>query len=801
MLFLRIETMLRFSTICLSVLAAGAVALGPAVAKKGAPSPAPRAVFKLELKDGKVANAWTRSTTVVDRPGPASALKAEFGGGKWNSYLVTPAGLLKGGHDYVVTVDYQVVGLPDTRDFFYLFARSDSLGNGPDKWVRWQGQPGQKGAARLSISLPQVDDFTVTAGVFGAGSIIVDGLTIEEARGWTRIAAVNGSRPKPGKGPNVGPLPTGPADFTIAPPAPAKELVVTMDRYPIEADIPDHIATAQEEERNHALFQAAIDECKNRHASRLVIPKGIYRVGSVYPLMFDGLADFTFDGQGSEFIFDRITAWHEPYMHLQNCKRCVFKNFTVDWDWDKDPIATVGRLIDIAADGSSFDMEFPNIKNDADLDRLQKIQWNYIFAIDPKTGAPLGRDHELGHLDPVKFEKLSPTSLRVWPNRPLPLAKGQTYVIRHHEYETDAFRLDGVENVTLDGVTVYSVPGIGYVVSNDTNHWQLLNCKIIPRPGANRPLSTAADGYHIQQSRGFMKLENCEFAFCGDDCLNLHDNCSMGLTRVGDTMILAHHVDRWRNPVHEGDLIEFRNADLSPFGFSSKITSVDYKNAGANQVRLTFADKLPANLPNDAVLFNRRYSASNMIIRHCSFHDNRGRGALLYISDSLVEGNNFARNQSSAVYVEIEITDQWSEGDGVANLIFRNNAFEEVNPKGTCDGAAIYVGAVLPHGSTSFPIFHDILFEGNQFINCPGPGALFSSCSSVIFRNNQFVDTSALPDPNPLRGTIRAELASGIKVADNVWNSGSYSSRAGLEFDPVTVKGLLAKGNVTVGGG
>ena len=125
-----------------------------------------------------------------------------------------------------------------------------------------------------------------------------------------------------------------------------------------------------------------------------------------------------------------------------------------------------------------------------------------------------------------------------------------------------------------------------------------------------------------------------------------------------------------------------------------------------------------------------------------------------------MEGNRFYRNQGAAVQIETGASfGTWSEGMGVEDLVVRDNTFDtcDVNDWGK---AVVYVSAFLPagipitqHGSpnptstlgdsgslyrTAYPIFRDLVFENNRFVDYPRRAMIVSSARDVTVRGNTF---------------------------------------------------------------
>ena len=97
-------------------------------------------------------------------------------------------------------------------------------------------------------------------------------------------------------------------------------------------------------------------------------------------------------------------------------------------------------------------------------------------------------------------------------------------------------------HLSLRDINIISFPGIGFITGGDQHHFELVRCKIAPPPGERRPITTSADGFHVAQSQGYIRLDTCEIAFTGDDCVNIHDNIHMGVRRIDDFTLVAEQI-------------------------------------------------------------------------------------------------------------------------------------------------------------------------------------------------------------------------------------------------------------------
>ena len=711
----------------------------------------------------------------------------------YNHFVVTKPGLLKAGHDYTAVVRYEVVKSPEFPDAFFLFARSRKLGIERDCWRNFLGEPGVKGVVTLPVSIADADDWTFYLGCKGRSAIIVDTFTVVEGLGYTFVPAAGQS---PAQAPAPTPdLPAGSAAFTIEPPRAAQAPVaVSTADYGLVADPPTGRVTAAIADANLAALKQAIAACRTRHASTLLVPKGVYRFGTKEPIPFENLSDVTIDGQGSEFIFETLHTGTSA-MSVKGATRCVVKNLMVDWDWSVIPLASLAQVVAVQPDGLQADLAFPDL-SPAEVERLKHAPWLQMMPMDPKTF----RLTSLLRLPtaPSKFETVAANTLRVTFKQRVPLVAGQHYCVRHLYYEMGAFRVGDCSQLLFENVTIYSIPGMGWVNRDDLNHWGLRNCRIVRRPGTRRPLSTAADGFHVLESQGYLLLDGCEFSGSGDDSVNIHDNCAEGTRRVDATTLTLVGNTKFRLKIAVGDTIELRHADFAPLGYISKVLAVQYPG---NDTTLTVADPLPAGLLPQSIVLNQRYDTANVRIANCHFHDTAGRGILLSARDATLEHNVFDHTRGTAIDLETEIVGTlWAEGHGARNIVIRNNQFLDANTQGKFDGSVVYACPMTPAGPTGYPLFSDILVAGNHFVNCVGPAVSMTSCRHGVVTGNRIESNGGLAAPTALSACIKAAFSSAVTVTGNTWQAGAPSMKAGLLYDPETCTEVTAAANGVTGG-
>lgn len=530
-----------------------------------------------------------------------------------------------------------------------------------------------------------------------------------------------------------------------------------------------------------AALRAAIDVCRENPGTVLDIPKGVYHFysapGGVHMPLY-GLTDILIDGHGSELIFHTPVA----YWDVADCTRIHLRNMTLDWAWEDAPLATVGVVTQVAPDGRFMDVNFPGARQVP-----QDMEIRIVGPFDPKRytpGCPGGiefrpyrNDHvhladdaktdeemqrlvrELSNILLPDMERLSPHTLRIYTKNPAWAAEhfkaGQCYNFRHFEYDGVAVRTARSSHVTLERLTLYGCPGHGFLSSGGVHHLHFDHCRIQPRPGTARSVSVSVDCLHVGNSQGHFIIEDCDFSGAGDDCINLHDNSSMGVRRMDAHRLLALRVAQSAMQLEAGSVIELRNPDLSPTGYTSRVEGVLY-HPEERTCELTLEQPLPEALDGESVIFHRSFHTDHYIIRNCRFTNNRARGALLQGSYGLVENNLFENIQGAAIQIETGCESRWSEGQGVHDLLIRGNVIRHCDLN-AWQMAVIYMGVYLPGGRTDYPVFTDIELCYNTIVDCPRLAGFFSSCRNVRFHHNAVINAGQMDLSLPCYGSSTME--------------------------------------------
>ena len=550
---------------------------------------------------------------------------------------------------------------------------------------------------------------------------------------------------------------------------------------------------------NTAALQAAFDAAKAQGASRLELAPGVYRFAKDGGLRLKGLTDFTFDGKGATLVAFRRSG---QFFSVTDCVRTRLMDFAIDWDWARDPLASVVRVAQV--DAGSFDFEFPEY---ADFPR-KDMRLAIISAFDPQTrsvgiedGVTRGFEFIRGRNPKTVYDWVAPNRIRV-KEKPGNLAVGQLYRLQHYYYDMNGFGLTSNEHLRLERVKVLSTPGHAFVIGGTQHHTLFDHVDIVaPTNDPRRVITCTADHLHMARSRGFVKLDGCEFSLGADDIMNMHD-CS-GFGRRHAARVVRTQNARSVGGIRKGARVELRHGDYSPSGFIGTVESVTAVDARRGVYDLAFTEDVPEQKTDGFVIFDWTYDTHNVIVRNCYFHDNRARGLLILARDVTVENNVFRHNEMGAIKIETGYTfNVWSEGYGVSNVVVRNNLFDNVNPSGSNGGhrhRSVYTGIYLRRDpsadTTDYPIIRDLLFAGNTFRDTCGVVGYLSSVKNVTFRDNVFEDPTPRRKELPYRGQFFLTNARDVRIVNNRYVASPCVAAPGVAWDPETCERVTVEGN------
>jgi len=553
---------------------------------------------------------------------------------------------------------------------------------------------------------------------------------------------------------------------------------INASRFGVSTDSPD----------NTAAMQSAFDCCREHPGSRLVVDYGVYRFNTKENILIDGLKDVIISANYSEFIF-----FGGGFFRVQNCERLLIKDLVIDWDWGKRRLADLYRIEAVDTDKHFFDA------SNLDTGKVTDEQpWLYTTPYDRLTQTPgceAKREYAatyVTYLDPSphvqKMEKVDDNRLRLYHDGVFDdMEPGDLQLVRYVMYGSNAFYVMKSGHVTLQNITVFSVPGMAFYFGDSAHHFHLQNCTVMVRPNSQRSISASADAVHIADTCGHILIEGCDLSFMGDDCINIGESLGYVIEKTG-ARSLRIQGDR---PFEIGDEYAFKRTDYSDMDFTARVAGSAEHDG--RQRTLEFDADLPDEVGKATIIYNKKYHSDNYHIRDNYFHENRGRGMLLQCDNGLVEHNRFYKTLAGAINIVSDIQPGlWAEGSGVDTLEVRHNSFKDCNVNDW--SALIMMDVHNPDSSGSVPAFRSIYVHHNRFYDFPSRAFEVRYADGMTISDNVFMNPTARQKEKPDRGHISVDRSVNVYIKNNTWFDTGLSEPDAL-FSVENSEGVEISGN------
>ena len=515
------------------------------------------------------------------------------------------------------------------------------------------------------------------------------------------------------------------------------------------------VSTAADD--NYSAFCKAIEYCKANPNITLKIDGGKYYFRTDKAIMLDGLKNVLIDADGAQFIFE-----NPNYFHIVNCNCIEIRGLGITWNLDVSRLASLVKIRNASKESQSFELEFTELNEvSADIPIMAFTKYD-SEALTPGTRQDFKENYVYQFPGSIKtVEKTGHNVLKVTHDSSLDnYTDGEVYLLRHHVYGGNAFNVYNTSNITFSGIKLYAVAGMGWLIENRSEHFQLLGCVIglDPEHDDNR-ISTTADGVHIANTNGKFRISGCDFSFMGDDDVNVHDNIATITDKLDEKTI---EIYTNANNFAAGDTAIFSSKGFDRLGFSAEVTSVEGK-------KLTFDKELPDYIVKDCIVSNGSIDSGNYVISGNYFHENRARGLLLQSNNGLCENNRFYKIMANPIKVIMDISSGlWLEGTGVNGLVIRNNSFVECNVVEW--SAQISISTNIDGKSADSTLFYNITVENNSFDNFYGRLVDASNVSNLKICGNRLNNKDGSYEARRGRIIIR-QSCSRVTISNNEYKA------------------------------
>ncbi len=382
-------------------------------------------------------------------------------------------------------------------------------------------------------------------------------------------------------------------------------------------------------------------------------------------------------------------------------------------------------------------------------------------------------------------------------------------VVGHFDYEGNAFGTGTqISDLTLEDITVYGSPGMGFFFAG-TRGFRLSHCRIMQRPGTNRPVSTTGNGSMFLDTLGDILIEDCDFSGQADDAVDLTSPWFRVMQKANArTVVLTKQIPNIVvfYAIRTGSVLKAVKPDSLAEYARINVTKVTFES-GTGRYTVTVDQDLPVSLAVNDFVINLTQSNHKFLLRRNYFHDHRGRGMVIESPDGVVENNRVKNTTYQSLQLFAE-TVFFGVGPGAENVIVRNNSFDgcgygNFGTAGATMGC-VGISAQTSEGVASSPTNKNILFEGNTISRTPGLGLFISSASGITVSNNVIINSNTLGAFPPWygsaigvipHGSIMVTKASNVLLTNNLQLFSSQQVEKGIHSNAQDTTNVTVQNN------
>ena len=448
-------------------------------------------------------------------------------------------------------------------------------------------------------------------------------------------------------------------------------------------------------------------------------PQKPYVIG----LDFTGCEDLTIEAKGARIV---VEGWMQV-LSFVGCKGVKMNGMEITY---RRPAATEGRVVRTSE--KDFDLEYdPALYTYID----SIVQGRYYFYSSERRHFYYGGIQEAKLLRPGLVRMTSRT------NPPV----GDICVIRYGGHYRPCVMLRESEDITLQGLSIRSFPGMG-IVGHLCHDILIDSLSVVPEEG--RVSSTSTDATHFTSCSGNLTIAHSTFAGNGDDCTNIHNYYwhimpdATDLSRVEVRVEGADlHAQALDYPMVGDTLILLNRRTMQEVG--RFVTHSCNVNAEAWRVDVTLDHPLPSADCGQLLMYNYSRFPRVQILDNVDDYNN-GRAFLLKARDVVVRDNRIGRSTLSAIKLGAELS--WHEAGPVEHVVVENN---DIRGAGTDSGYRA-TGIMVTTESPETPphVNRNILIRNNYIEGSHPTAILLHDAQDVEIYDNIFAGGHEIQQSN-----------------------------------------------------
>ena len=506
-------------------------------------------------------------------------------------------------------------------------------------------------------------------------------------------------------------------------------------------------------------FHRALDDCRARGASVLVIPEGTY---NVYPefayeryqyvsnndaslkrilLDLESMKHFELRGEDAHIL---LHGFMSP-ISVTDCEDITIGGISIDYArtfHNEGTVVGVGEnTIDL-----HFSDAFPHYYADGCLHFCDTLGNEYPshhmleFDVDRREPAWRALDYWLDSSMPV--DDLGNDTYRLY-CQDVKATVGNIMVMGAAKRYCPAIVLDHSTGILLHDINIFHAGGMG-VVGQFAKDIELDHVRVVPSPGTDRMVSITADATHFVLCDGYLRILDCEFFNQIDDATNIHGiYCTISKIVSPNQLLVGFSNDAQHNldvfePGVEAEIVKQANLITQ-----TECRVMDVEKLNSVQSVVTIDGDLSAVSVGDLIA---RKQYPDVLIKGCRLGNNRARGFLLGSRERMVIEDCWFHTSGASLLFEGDGY-YWYEQAGPRDVVIRNNTFDRCMYGAWTWGWAPIASNAGPRSDRAESAYNrNVLIEGNHFIlNDPRILDVYS-VDSLVVRSNSVERVGDYPD-------------------------------------------------------
>lgn len=333
--------------------------------------------------------------------------------------------------------------------------------------------------------------------------------------------------------------------------------------------------------------------------------------------------------------------------------------------------------------------------------------------------------------------------------------------------EIPGFVIQRSQGIILSDVTIHKSGAMGLIAEKSKNI-TLDGFHVMVPEGSDRMISASADATHFINCSGKIVLQNCRFESMLDDATNVHGTYMYVKDVLKDGKLgiaFGHFQQEGFDFGNVGDRIRFVDRKTLMSVAEGGITGIEKVN---ENYYILSSDVDLATLPNPRQLaVDNRTHQADVHIKNCSVKYNRARSLLISTLGKVLIENNYFASMMAGIRICGD-SNYWFESGDVAEVVVRNNTFEDLGIGGHAPQAILQIDPVIPKEQRSKGFYHGkIVFENNLVRTFDNQIVYALSVDSLILRNNVFVDSKSQSAIYPELSVIDVQHCNNLVLEGN----------------------------------